>query len=1168
MRNRHWQLKTRWIVLVLVFLSMAGADAQPSGQVEQGLIGAYYGEPDLTRIKLSELLPDLNRIWNDAQGTGHGSLWSGYYEGFITGPVDGEITFVLQTNQSALLEIGTTRLQAPGNGRESVATISMQKDKPLPITVTYKHTRKGRGYLRVTWRYGGGVSTPIPAERLYFTQAQAEHWNHVIESDPASVDPASFTTVPARHVNVFKQPGRFGGWPANNGIWSWGEEIVVGFISGYYLASDQHHSIDQNRPQVAMLARSMDGGETWTVEDPENYVGDRSTPISLDRPVKFDHPDFAMRCKDDLYFISYDRCRTWSGPFQFPGFGREKLTARTDYMVQGEKECLVFLSTEEKMVEAQLKDWAFCAKTTDGGRSFTFQSWMAEPGVVRSVMPSTVRLSPGHLVTALRRRHDQPFADRPPKQMNWLDLYESKDDGKSWNFLSKVAETDRGTHNGNPPCLIKLADGRLCVTYAYRSVPLGIRARISGDQGKTWGEELHLRDDARTWDIGYTRSVQRPDGKIVTIYYYTTGKETEQHIAATIWEAPAPAAHSSLPAMDAPVVYTGDRQPDKRYYDGLLPHAVGVHSYQAFRANRRHPAEEGKAGWTYNHQPYLAYWQGRFYYQYLSDLVAEHDPPGRTLLMTSENGRTWSDPVVLFPEYELPEIKGDDYIIPAGTKAVMHQRMGFYVAPNGRLLTCGFYGYCATPRHSPNAGNGLGRVVREIYQDGSFGPIYFIRYNRHAGFDEKNTTFPFYERSKDEEFKQACAALLADPLMTLQWWEEDRGKDGFFAIDPSNVADAARFSAKVVTSAGAGKAFCWYHRADGQVVGLWKNQYSALSSDNGKSWSAITQNKTLWTCGAKTWGQRTEDGHYAIVHNQSATRRNRFPMVVMTGTDGHIFDQMFSLGGSIPARRYRGIHKNIGTQYFRGIAEGNGNPPGDEMWLVYSMNKEDLWISRVRVPIVGQVQEPVAEKFDAASEADLACWNLYIPRWAPVSVVPEGSAGNRVLQLQDEEPWDYAQAERIFPANPVVRIDFRFNAKVVPQGHALEIEVQDQRGGRPMSVQIDNEWLSADHRKIDPMPVAIQKNRWYSVRLELSCEKQSYDIYLDGKLAIGEIPFAERVESLERIVFRTGPYRGMVLPDIVETGVPAAAGLESEDLPGADEKAPLCRYWIDDLYTQ
>jgi hypothetical protein len=622
-------------------------------------------------------------------------------------------------------------------------------------------------------------------------------------------------------------------------------------------------------------------------------------------------------------------------------------------------------------------------------------------------------------------------------------------------------------------------------------------------------------------------------------------------------------------SANEPVKYIGDRQPDKYFYDGRLPHAVGVHHYQAFRANRTHPAEGGSVGWTYNHQPYLAYWKGKFYFQYLSDLIAEHDPPGRTLLMTSVDGRHWTNPVVVFPEYDLPEIRYQDYIIPAGTKAVMHQRMGFYVAPNGRLLTSGFYGYCATNRHSPNAGNGLGRVIREIYEDDTLGPFYFIRYNRHAGFNEKNTNFPFYKTSKDKGLIQACEALLKDKLMTLQWWEEDRAKDGFYVIDPSNVAGADYFAADVVTSGGAGKAFCYYERPDGVLVGLWKNQYSALSSDKGKSWTKIAQNKTLWTCGAKTWGQKTEDGRYAIIHNQSATRRNRFPMIVITSDDGHVFDNMLCLRGEVPLRRYRGIHKNIGAQYFRGIIPGNGNPPGDEMWIVYSVNKEDMWIARLSVPIRGKVDENVFEDFEQAeSEMDLKNWNLHIPIWAPINIVTDTVMKTKCLELRDEEPYDYAMAEQIFPESKAVDVSFRFNAKEVPQGYALEIEVVDKQGTRPMLIRIDNEYLAVDRKKVDPQPVPIQMDKWYDVKLQLNCDSQSYDLFVDRKLAIDDIPFAQQVSSLERIVFRTGQYRGHVSPEFAEDGVPQATGLDSEDLPGADQKTPLCRYWIDDLKTK
>jgi hypothetical protein len=148
----------------------------------------------------------------------------------------------------------------------------------------------------------------------------------------------------------------------------------------------------------------------------------------------------------------------------------------------------------------------------------------------------------------------------------------------------------------------------------------------------------------------------------------------------------------------------------------------------------------------------------------------------------------------------------------------MHQRMGFYKAPNGKLLTLGFYSYTITPRFSPNAGQGLGRVVREVKPDGSYGPIYFIRYNRHNGYNETNTNFPFYKTSKDKEFLAACDSLLNNKLITLQWWEEDRGKDGFFAIDPSDAKGATVFTQNVTTSAGAGKAF---HFITGQMELSW-----------------------------------------------------------------------------------------------------------------------------------------------------------------------------------------------------------------------------------------------------------------------------------------------------------------------------------------------------------
>ena len=82
---------------------------------------------------------------------------------------------------------------------------------------------------------------------------------------------------------------------------------------------------------------------------------------------------------------------------------------------------------------------------------------------------------------------------------------------------------------------MKLRDGRLVITYGYRSAPYGIRARISKDEGKTWGDEIILRNDGGAWDLGYTRSLQRSDGKMLTVYYFNDHEDTERYIGATIW---------------------------------------------------------------------------------------------------------------------------------------------------------------------------------------------------------------------------------------------------------------------------------------------------------------------------------------------------------------------------------------------------------------------------------------------------------------------------------------------------------------------------------------------------------------------------------------------------------------------------------------------------------
>ena len=66
------------------------------------------------------------------------------------------------------------------------------------------------------------------------------------------------------HVEIWRQPGHYGGWPANHGMWIWRNEIAVGFSDGQLKLGDpERHPIDREKPERHLIARSGNGGRNW-----------------------------------------------------------------------------------------------------------------------------------------------------------------------------------------------------------------------------------------------------------------------------------------------------------------------------------------------------------------------------------------------------------------------------------------------------------------------------------------------------------------------------------------------------------------------------------------------------------------------------------------------------------------------------------------------------------------------------------------------------------------------------------------------------------------------------------------------------------------------------------------------------------------------------------------
>jgi hypothetical protein len=327
------------------------------------------------------------------------------------------------------------------------------------------------------------------------------------------------------HTQIMLESGRFSGWPANKGIWSWDDEIVVGFSHGYYKKNPTGgHDIDSERGSDLKQGRSLDGGETWTVEDPAPIKQAEGT---LKEALDFTNPDLALRLSGGTWCYSLDRCKTWMGPFELPTFGRPGLLCRTDYIVEGKSRVTAFSAAEK---EGGGEGQALCMRTTDGGLNWELVGWIGKQPPADygyAIMPATVALEGDGYLSIIRRggRFDGV-------KSWWLEAFVSHDAGKSWYMLKEP----RIDNAGNPATLTRLATGEIAMAYGWRHAPFGIRARISKDEGQTWGDEIILRCDAASWDIGYPRTVQRADGKCVTIYYYHHPDQEERLIGVTIWD--------------------------------------------------------------------------------------------------------------------------------------------------------------------------------------------------------------------------------------------------------------------------------------------------------------------------------------------------------------------------------------------------------------------------------------------------------------------------------------------------------------------------------------------------------------------------------------------------------------------------------------------------------
>lgn len=310
--------------------------------------------------------------------------------------------------------------------------------------------------------------------------------------------------------------------------------------------------------EYVFFYRSRDGGRTWSDREYRDLLG-REPYLSIisDGTIFISvHVLTAARDNNEGYVYSYlyrssDDGKTWqwikaASPDKSPvGTGRNVLELHDGSIVfaagSGVGSDLLWRSTDR-------------GKTWDMSQASTFEDVNASsyPGFLQNEAylwqaPNRDLIS----VCRVSQKYFPPIAEIaiPQTEIDHYErmlLYRSKDGGRKWTY------EELGSHYGEMyPALLKLADGRLLLTYTVRAAvephepPLGVRAVLG--VGTSDGLEFDFEHDIVMLDTktpvdkvsggGFGGTIQLDDGTLVTsCSYRTTADETQCELVR--WRLP------------------------------------------------------------------------------------------------------------------------------------------------------------------------------------------------------------------------------------------------------------------------------------------------------------------------------------------------------------------------------------------------------------------------------------------------------------------------------------------------------------------------------------------------------------------------------------------------------------------------------------------------------
>jgi hypothetical protein len=355
---------------------------------------------------------------------------------------------------------------------------------------------------------------------------------------------------------------------------------------------------------------------------------------------------------------------------------------------------------------------------------------------------------------------------------------------------------------------------------------------------------------------------------------------------------------------------------------------------------------------TFNHRAHITYFKGIFYAIWDTQVRDEHGPGQHGLLRRStDQGKTWTPVKELFPAL--------DKYVPSSEAIIDGRCLGRIQTSNGfAVVDDVLYAVTEVDDHKGTSIRNrkrfhAGRLCRSISPDGNLGEMFWLKKyppKPVKGFPSYPAGDPKLVEKINQYFLQPGNEIQLDFSSPVP---ETAPGDVWTPFPISD--DNHRLIEQVPSYRAADCTWVRLYR-DAGLLGVHipdkgskkaleesksRRNYASFSFDNCKAWTVPTRT-SFPDAYAKSNAGRLPDGQIYVINNflpLSTKHGGRQLLGVYLSRDGLNFDRAAVIRFIAPPQRYAGRAKSGGYAYPHStIVE-------DNLWVIYSVNKEDIEIA-------------------------------------------------------------------------------------------------------------------------------------------------------------------------------------------------------------------------------